>query len=275
MKMKLSMFCLFLVLMLISCSTTEKTVRETPVKEINSAETIKKNEETLTVDFLSLNTYPRDNSFIIAAVTPRFQNHEEEVKYALVSAARQISIYYGAYVSYQKLIDENIIGTLQVQKVDVIYDQNLAVSFLNRLEIIGESGAHDYYAALIKMKGESVPDFPAIEMNPQSRPSWINNPPQFDGYISGVGASGQRKSVYESWEQADKFAMAEIANSISTNVLSGTASIERGGASSSASTSVIKTLTVSDVNLKGLYVISRWREPDSSTYYSLVLAKHP
>ncbi|MBI9098590.1 MAG: hypothetical protein JEY91_08920 [Spirochaetaceae bacterium] len=272
---------LLFILFISGCATENENARREaiPSGEIEKQEMTQnqnpKQVEPSSLDQLSLRTYPEDNAFVIAAVTPRFLFNEDEVAYALASASRQISIYYGAYVSYQKLIDENVIGTIQAQKVEIIYDKDLADSFLNKLEIIEESHALDYYAALIKMKGNSLPGYPAIELMPDKKPFWINSPPDIEGFIIGVGASGRRKTVYESWEQADKLAMAEIANIISTNIYGGTANVERGGESYSASTTVNQTLISSNVHIEGLYIISRWREPDESYYYSLAIAEKP
>ena len=274
MKIKTLFLTIFIVIYLSSCSTTQKiTISEISVENEVPNKTEIQNEISKTVDSLSLNTYPANNSFLISAVTPKFLYEDEEIQFALASAARQVSIYYGAYISYKKLIDENIIGTVQAEQVEVVFDQDLALSLLDKLEIIEEIRDIDYYMALIKMDGVNLPDYPFIEMNPHMKPTWINNPPNLDGYVIGVGVSGRRKSIYESWEQADKLAMAEIANSINTNITSGTATIERGGESSGVSTSVFKSLTVSDVNIKGLYILSRWREPDSSYYYSLAITR--
>lgn len=266
MRIKYSVLLFFVIFIFTGCKTTE-IEKSKSMSHISKAD----NSAEISVDNLSLNTYPVEDSLYIVAVSPKFQNNDEEVKYALASAARQISIYYGAHVSYQKFIDENIIGTLQAQKVDVAYDQDLAISILNKLEIVQESYGNDYYAALIKFKGADTPLIPDLDIIENIRPSWVNNPPQLKGFMTGVGISQRRKSVYESWEQADKQAMAEIANTIHTNIQSGTATIERGGASSSASTSVIKSLNISNVYIDGLYIISRWREPDNSYYYSLAI----
>lgn len=225
------------------------------------------------IDDFSLNTYPVNREFRIASVTPRLQFQYEEEEYALLNASRQISIYFGAYISYQKLIDENIIGTIQKQQVDVVYDQDLALTFLDQLKILAMDRGLDYFSALIQTDKILLPDYPQMDIHPEEKPSWINSPPDFKGFIIGVGVSGRRKSVYESWEMADKLAMAEIANNISTSIKAGTATIERRGQSSGDSSSVIKYLSVSDVHIKGLYILSRWRDPDKNYYYSLAIAE--
>lgn len=227
------------------------------------------------VDEFSLNTYPIDRKFIIAAVTPRLLFDYEEEEYSLLNASRQISIYFGAYISYQKFIDENIIGTIQKQQIDIIYDQNLALTFMDQLTILATDRGLDYFSVLLKSENILLPDYPQIDIRPEEKPLWINNPPDFEGFIIGVGVSGRKRSVYESWEMADKLAMVEIANRIGTNIQAGTATIERAGESSGPSTSVFKQLAISDVYVKGLYILSRWRDPDNSYYYSLAITEKP
>jgi LPP20 lipoprotein len=267
---------ILITVLLSSCKTlTDDSTEKAAPEADNAVSSFQNNKHTGNIDSFSLDTYPVDNAFLIATVTPRLQFDYEEEEYALLSACRQISLYYGAYISYQKLIDENIIGTVQKQQVDVVYDQDLALSFMDKLEVLKTDRDLDYFSALIKFDGLAIPDYPRVEIHPESKPGWINNPPDFEGYIIGVGVSGRRKNTYESWEMADKLALAEIANRISTNIQSGTATIERGGESTGMSTSVIKSLTVSDVHIKGLYILSRWRDPDSRNYYSLAITGKP
>ena len=122
---------------------------------------------------------------------------------------------------------------------------------------------------------KGLPLYPNIITKPGIKPSWIDTPPDLAGYLTGVGVSGQRKSVAESWEQSDKLAMAEIASTININILSGMTAIERGGASSSESATVVKSNSITTVEVKGLYILSRWRDPDSSYYYSLAITQKP
>jgi len=263
----------FIILMFISsCSTMNDTLNPI-VDEQKAVET--KPVQPVSIEDLSLFTTPSEDSFKIFAISPRFLNPIDEQNFALASAARQISIYYGAQISYQRLIDENIVGTIQIQQVDIDYNRDLALSIIDKLEIVEESDGLDYYAAIVRLNDVRIPLFPTIELIPGTKPAWINEPPQFEGYLTGVGISGQRKSVYDSWEQADKLAMAEIAESINTNIQSGTANIERGTGSRQESASVIKTFSVSDVYLNGIYIISRWREPDNSYYYSFAITRKP
>lgn len=229
----------------------------------------------VTVDQLSLKTFPDKNYLYIAAVSPRFRSETDEKNYALANAARQISIFHGAQISYQEIIDENIIGTFQDRQVNISYDIDLALSYIKKLEIVDSIRGNDFYSALFRLEADDSPQFPHINISENVAPSWIDNPPQVNGYITGVGISQRRKSVYMSWEQSDKMAMGEIANSLEMSILSGTATIERGGTASSASTSVNKTLSTSDIYINGIYIVSRWREPDESFYYSLAIAEKP
>ena len=266
---------LILLLLFSSCASTQSTETELPDDQLLYSANEIPHDITINIDNIVLNTYPVGNSFYIAAITPKLQFEDEEERFALMNAARQISTYYGAYVSYGKLINENIIGTVQSQSVDIQYDKELALTFLDKLEILNMQRGLNYFASLIKMDGNYLPVFPAVELNPSEKPRWINNPPDLEGFITGVGVSGRRKSVYESWEMADKLAMAEIANYIKAEIKAGTATIERSGVTTGASASFIQSLTVSEVHVKGLYILSRWRDPDNSYYYSLAISRKP
>lgn len=263
---------LFIIYSYSGCSTVTDNNRKTH-KETAVTDPVAPVIQIEPLNFFSIETYPGNDSFSIAAFSPRFQNHEDEILFVKANAARQLAIYYGAYLSYQKYIDENASRTLEAQKIEVLYDQDLALSFMDRLDIVKEISGNDYYAAIVTMKNENPPHFPQIELTTASRPKWISKPPDSEDYHFGVGISQRRKTIVESWEQSDKQAMAEIANSLSTTIQSGSGSIERGNTTSSESTSVGKSLFISDVNIKGLYILSRWREPDSSYYYSLAICR--
>ncbi len=257
-----------------SCSTVEDTTDNAIIKEPEALEEIS-NIEVLKLDLLSINTYPEKDTFIIAAYSPRFQYHEEEIEFALKNAAKQIAIYKGVNIDYRKLIDENIIGTLQFQEINIEYDRSFAESILEELEIVDDSIGNDHYIALIKYKSDNLPIVPEIPLHPGERPAWINHPPQFEGFITGVGISGLRKSIYDSWQKADEQAMAEIVNAIKTNIYSGTGTIERGSSSSGSSTTASKTLSASNEYISGFYILSRWRETDNSSYYTLAITRKP
>lgn len=270
MRKQLSLLILSIISLIGSCSTTTDYSRNNVSPENNESEsTLQNRKQSGNIDSFSLNTYPRKNTFLIAAVAPRLQYDYLEEGYALLNACRQLSIYYGAYISYQKLIDENIIGTVQKQQVNILYDENLALSFLNKLKVLETDRGLDYFSTLINMEGITLPDYPQIDLSPEEKPTWINSPPDFEGFITGVGVSARRKNTSDSWLMADKLAIAEVANRINTSINAGTATIEQD----KASTSVIKSLSISKVHIKGLYILSRWRDPDNSYYYSLVITE--
>lgn len=270
MKKTAALFPLVFVFIIISCVTAAPS-GEAPAEKETGAVT----QAVPTTDSIAYDTRPVEKRFVFAAFSPRFQYDDDEVRYALANAARQFSIYRGARVRFARVIDENIIGTVQDQKVEIIYDRDLALSFLGDLKIEAENREPDHYAALVTLEGIAAPDYPVLEENGGSSPLWITRTPDIAGFVFGVGASGRLRTPYESWEEADKAAMAEIANYFEMNVYAGSATIERGGDSYSESTGVIKSLNWSDVRIEGLYILSRWREPDKSSYYSLAVVKKP
>ena len=272
MKIPPSYFILALLVLLSSCSTVETPVVTTEENPIPSEATVA---NTPPIDHFVRNTYPKSKEFLIVAITLRFQDPNREMESALEDASRQVATYHGAHVSYRREISQNVKGTLQSQTVDLLFDESLAPTFLDKLEIIREDRGRDYYGALIKMSGQSLPDYPQLEIHPWEKPKWINKPPHFAGFITGVGVSGRRQSLRESWAMSDKLAMAEIAKGMRTNINTQRASIEKSTKSTSASTSAVKTTEASDIYVKGFYVLSRWREPDNSSYYSLAVVAKP
>jgi len=223
-----------------------------------------------------INSFPREGEFRITALAPRFQFPDEERAYAIANAARQLAIYHGgARVRFARLMDQNIIGTVGDQLVEVLYDRDLARSYGEGMIIESEIREADSYMAIISLESDETPLFPGEALNPGIKPNWITNLPRHEGYIYGEGVSGRRKTLFESSLQADNLAMAEIAAFVETNVFSGIANIERSGGSYGESGSSVKTLTWSDVYIEGMMIVSRWREPDNSSFYSLAVARKP
>lgn len=222
---------------------------------------------------LILNTYPDGKIFRFAALSPRFQSESDEELYALGNAARQMSIYRGSRVRYAQVMDENIIGTVREKKVEILYDRDLAQSFLDKFKVLDVIRDQDSFMALLSLETEMEETIPQVELFPGERPSWVNNPPESGDYIFGVGIGGRRKTVYESWINADNQAMAEIASTVETKIFSGITNLERSSSSYHESATSVKTTNWSDVYLEGILIVSRWRENDSSNYYSLAVMR--
>ncbi|MBB6481093.1 LPP20 family lipoprotein [Spirochaeta isovalerica] len=267
----LPLLIIFLILSQSGCLTRPPVT----AVEISDEDMGHHEDSTPSLKDLSYDTSPLEGEFRIAALAPRFQLPEDETRYALANAGRQMSIYNGARVRFAKIMDQNVIGTVQDQKVDVLYDRDMALSYIEDMTVIGETRDPDAYAALVSLKGDTPENLPQTELIPGVRPSWINSPPESGQYIFGVGVSGRRRSVFESFYQADNLAMAEIAAFIETSIYSGIANIERTGESYNESTTSSQTVNLSDVYIEGMIVISRWREADNSFFYSLAVAPKP
>lgn len=222
---------------------------------------------------LMLNTAPVDGKLLIVAFSPRFKSHDDELQVILLNAARQASIHDGANVSYIKMIDEDVSRTLQAQKIEIDYDKNRSYSILDKLEITDEFTGNDYFAAIVTYPRNDIPAYPVENTWTGQEPSWLRKPPQSPDFYWGVGIAQRRGSELESWLQADKQAVAEIADSIETTMISRTGTISKATANSSETVTKTQSISRTDVYIKGLYIISRWKEPDSSYYYSLAVVR--
>ncbi|OQY31527.1 MAG: hypothetical protein B6241_13815 [Spirochaetaceae bacterium 4572_59] len=220
-------------------------------------------------DFVS-DTTPGPGCLNVVGISPRYHNHEDEISFVKAHAAKQLAIYFGAYIHDQSLLMEQTGATSRKELIEIVYNKDVAKTIFNKIEIGRDYQGDDYYAAEISLNLNSVPLLPELNFSSRGKPDWTLNPPRINGFITGLGISRPKKNIYESWNQADKRAMSEIASYLQTSLKTKSAGLQNsneGGASISGSYSETA------INIDSMIIISRWREPDHSAYYSLAIMK--
>lgn len=222
------------------------------------------------VDDFVADTTPGITCLNVVGISPRYHNHEDEIAFAKAHAAKQLAIYFGAYVHDQSLLMEQTGATSQKELIEIAYNKEAAATIMGRIAISKDYQDEYYYAAAISMDLNNVPVLPELNISSRGRPDWTMNPPIIDGYITGLGISRSKKNIYESWNQADKRAMSEIASYLQSSVHVKSAQQQNSlGEGAGISGSYSETA----INVDSMLIISRWREADNSAYYSLAIKK--
>jgi hypothetical protein len=272
MRTKLRFIVFFsLIMFCFSCRSAPLSVEDVIIEE-EILRNDKGVEIEVDIDSLVAKTIPADGKIIIAGITPHLYDRDDEEKSALIHAARQLVIYFdGAYVVTQQYLMQKVSSTQYSQKSKIEFDDGLIYKYLDGFTFLKESAGMDYYSALLEYTGSELVDIPEfnLEFNKNNKPSWINTPPAIDGYIAVVGVASRHLTIAESWEESDKAAMAEIAASIGTDMHAQltTKENEQGSGAQAG------TYSISSEKINNMLVLSRWREADHNTYYSLLVKK--
>ncbi len=223
-------------------------------------------------DRLVANTLPGDGQFLLAGLSAGFYDSEEEEARALDHAARQLAIYYGAVVVSQEYLSEQTGSTYAARKIEIRYDEELAVRLRNDCTTGLSLRGQDFFVARVSCKSSEAPVIPPVPLDRDEagRPLWLIYPPRIEGYVTAVGSATARRNLAESWEQADREGMAGIAESLGSQIRSREAEIGKEGGGAFRAESYV----ISSERIRGMYVIDRWRSPDHRTYYSLVIKKN-
>jgi hypothetical protein len=222
-------------------------------------------------DPLVESSLPGDGEFHLVGMSSGFYDPEEEMARALDHAARQLAVYYGAVVVSQDYLSEQTGSTYAAGKIEIRYDERLAERLREDcIPGISRRGK-DFFVTRVIYKSPDAPEIPFIEPEGEGagRPGWLARPPRIEGYITAVGSAQARRSLAESWDQADREGMAGIAESLGAQFRSREAEIGKEGGGAFKAESYV----ISSERISGMYVIARWRSPDHRTYYSLVVKK--
>ncbi len=215
------------------------------------------------------NTVPRDGIPVFFASTPRREFRDEERKYCLFDAARQVSLYYAARVETKQAVKSNNRDLGYMESVESGFDRDLAMKIMPDLEIIEFFQDAEGSYMLVKYPSLSLD----IDYTPQvtgwNVPSWITDVPVIDGMLVSVGVVQRSRFFTDSVKKADDQAMANLSRQISINVKSRRTDIEAGSETAFEQTHY----EVSSSVLKGFYVLERWRSVDGSTFYSLAVCR--
>lgn len=139
--------------------------------------------------------------------------------------------------------------------------------YFDQLEVIDRYRDTRGSYMLVAWDGGGRLSLPRISAQSGARPSWVDEPPRIPGYLTAVGTAQRKSLVTDSITAADEAAMAGIVKELSIEVITKdyNLSIESMG-----SVSGEKRTEVAKAEVKGFYILARWKE--GNNFYSLALA---
>lgn len=214
------------------------------------------------------NTSPVDGKPRFFATVPRMADREAEYDRCLDMAAVQVSRFVSTRVvaKFATLTQGRDFGHLE--DVDVSFDVDAAASFRDSLDPVAYVRDREASYVVFEFSGFSLKGVSVKSGLHNGLPVWVTAVPEIPGYITGLGAVGRYRYVAESIYQADRMAMAGIARQMAIDVKEKQENYE-DSKGSTAHRSV--NLEVSDIELKGAYIIARWRSLDENNYYALAI----
>lgn len=261
--LKLTIYGILILLLTISCTTTEITANkdfETVIYEtpINFSNTGFKN---------YLKTVPSQNSPVFFAAVQRKGIREDEKVAALLNASEQASKFI-AVQAISKFYSEKLNSSIKyIRDLDVIWDKELAIEMIDRLEILDISQDNQGTYLTARLSDIKMPNVPWSTHRGSDTPAWTSRIPKIPGYIVSVGIALQAGYVSDSFAAADNQALEDLARQISVEINSDKKQIENAAGTASLQTNY----EISEVVIPGFYILERWRTPDARYYYSLAI----
>jgi hypothetical protein len=222
-------------------------------------------------------TTPLSGELIFHGAAGVRSKREESIRLALEDAARRAAIFTrveGQFVSYANRgagffdysseaagslwYDENYKNYIE----DLIFDPAADV-IEERNTVFVRTRYHSPVPAAIRYQSSSF--------HRDSKPGWVDNPPEISGYVAGVGYAGRRSSHGDTVKASYENAVFSIIKTL-FGAVSGTTEEFRGSGTfdfSSASENIITARGV----LKGFYTLDFWTDPVNHAVWTLAIAR--
>jgi hypothetical protein len=213
-------------------------------------------------------TLPEDGKPVFFASVPRRADREEEYEAGIDALAAQAARWKRARITAKFLTKKSSLEMGYIEEVEVDIDSELQSEMRDVIEVLvcysDRSGS--YLQGTLDRRapeGLSLRDTP-----PGKKPEWILSPPEYEGYLTAVGAANRHMYLAESINAADEQALANLARQVNIEVEKKRLDLEREGATAYTE----YTIQISKALLEGAYILDRWVSPNGNSYYSLAAA---
>ena len=214
----------------------------------------------------------RERPLFLGTSFPRV-SRTEELRQCIRNAADQAARYAGIAAQVSSFRGTFREGTGYAEDLRLYYNQDLVPLFVEEAEVRtlhqDETGSY----ALVRFPSltavASPEEYPEIDiLSGISEPGWIGRIPEVEGYYLGLGISRPRLRFADSIAEADKAALAEILLQLAAGVEASYDVRSTEGRGSSFQEDVYQ---YSSATVKGFRIVSRWRSPEGSYFYSLAV----
>ncbi len=273
MAMKQYIFATALVFMLFNCRSTPQTVgyaadAEHEIESQRMAEISEINSLLNTTDY---------GRFAYIGISPRMETRRKEIERAKLHIANQIAMNGGCTVDAGILstYDNDFFHDSRDSNID--YRDEKTEELCKTLDIIFCRHFSQLTIVAARYAEAAIPTDISVPKNESVRPIWIRNIPKIDGYRVAVGISGAYSVLYRSMLVADVNAAQQLAIEknayVRTYTFDKVSELDANDAQTASAKLVLGDVLLSQADLHGFYVISRWMEADGSCFYSLAVAR--
>ncbi|MEW5816405.1 MAG: LPP20 family lipoprotein [Spirochaetota bacterium] len=215
-------------------------------------------------------TPPADDNPVFLTISPRFVEREKEREVCLTEASVQGAQFFFVRGKARFIRQKTNTGIGYAANVEVSYDSKMAKSLRDKLSIMEEYQDDDGTYLITKLEDVSMGGVGFSTKMKAGRPEWIDSPPEIDGYLSAVGVAQRKRLISDSLKASDEKALEELLKMVALEIKS----VHREKSVDKAGTAVSETtFEQAEAELKGFYILSRWRSPDQNTYYSLAVCR--
>jgi len=216
-------------------------------------------------------TLPRPGSLVIIGVSGRQSKRELEIELAREDAARKAAMYHSVWADVEDIqnIGPHSLNYFINYEINLDYDRDLEkyaekLTFNSNRDVLNIDGS-----VFIRFSYPS--SFPAgisygFAREADGSPEWVRNPPEeIDGFITGVGFSGKRFYLRDTFEKSCDAAVAALVSRVSTVVTVEMISEE--------DRNTLFSYQQSTGRLDHFFVLEIWVDPKDKSVWTLAIAR--
>jgi hypothetical protein len=219
-------------------------------------------------------TTPENGNLVFIGAAASRTNREEAVRYALLDAARKVSLYLGVYGKGAFVLDVGA-GHLDFNTssdLELSYDPDYE-KYIEEFEFDPDTDVlalENSVFVRVRWPAPVLVDTNFVSRWPADRPDWILNPPEtVDGYLAAVGRSGSHSRSYSAVIASYENAIASLLYNKYSSIDAEAASVEVGGATMAAASNK----EVAEGKLFQFYILEVWIDPADRSVWTLAIAK--
>jgi len=225
--------------------------------------------------FLSL---PGENGLVFIGSAGRRSNPKETLQFALEDAARQVAVFHNVSGEFT-VVNNTGSGAFDYvsdTSTSLDYDIEGSKQYVDSLQFNADTDTLETENAFfVRTTYRSSLPFPLMYKpvhGADLKPDWVDNPPsEIEGYEVGVGYSGRRSSLSDTYKNSSSNAVFYIIRSINSTSESSDTMYQNTGNLFGYKTSNNNTVR-SYGTLSGFYVLDTWMDPKIKSVWTLAVA---
>ena len=223
-------------------------------------------------------SFPDEKGLVFIGSTGRRSNPKENLQFALEDAARQVAVFHNVSGEFT-VVNNTGSGAFDYvsdTSTSLDYDIEGSKQYVDSLQFNADTDTLETENAFfVRTTYRSSLPFPLMYKpvhGADLKPDWVDNPPsEIEGYEVGVGYSGRRSSLSDTYKNSSSNAVFYIIRSINSTSESSDTMYQNTGNLFGYKTSNNNTVR-SYGTLSGFYVLDTWMDPKIKSVWTLAVA---